>query len=64
VKVTVGGESVTVNYAGGAPGLTAGLLQVNVTLPADVALGDSVPVALTVGTATSSGTVTAAIAKR
>jgi uncharacterized protein (TIGR03437 family) len=64
VQVTVGGISATVSYAGGAPGLVAGVLQVNIKLPDDVTVGNSVPVVLTVGTAASPATVTVAIANR
>jgi uncharacterized protein (TIGR03437 family) len=50
-----------VDYAGGAPLEVAGLLQVNVTIPAGVATGVSVPVVIKVGTATSQTGVTIAI---
>lgn len=43
----------TIEYAGEAPGLASGVLQVNVQIPAGVPRGASVPVTLTVGTATS-----------
>jgi uncharacterized protein (TIGR03437 family) len=36
-------------YAGGAPGAIAGVLQVNAQIPPDAPVGDSVPLALTVG---------------
>ncbi|MBI2689814.1 MAG: putative Ig domain-containing protein [Acidobacteria bacterium] len=55
VKVTIGGKEGTVLYSGGAPGLVAGVTQINVRVPVDVAAGDAVPVALQIGTETSSG---------
>ena len=33
VEVTLGGEPVTVLYAGAAPGLVAGVFQVNILIP-------------------------------
>ena len=48
-------------YAGAAPGQVAGILQVNVRVPADVPKGTSVPVSITVGAATSQAGVTLAI---
>jgi uncharacterized protein (TIGR03437 family) len=44
-------------YAGSAPGLVTGLLQINVLLPADLPVGPAVPVVVTInGVASSSGT--------
>src|SRR5262249_58614338 len=39
VTVQIGGKDAVVQYAGGAPGLTNGLLQVNVVVPAGLASG-------------------------
>jgi len=61
VSVEIGGLPAVVDYAGGAPLEVAGLLQVNVTIPAGVATGVSVPVVIKVGTATSQTGVTIAI---
>jgi uncharacterized protein (TIGR03437 family) len=61
VKVTIGGKEGTVLYAGGAPGLVAGLVQVNVRVPADVVAGDAVPVVMSVGTATGAAGVTISV---
>ena len=36
-------------FAGGAPGLVAGLTQVNLQIPAGIATGDTVPVVLRIG---------------
>jgi uncharacterized protein (TIGR03437 family) len=53
VNVTIGGIPATVQYAGGAPGQVAGLMQVNVQIPAGVQPGGYVPVVLRVGDASS-----------
>ena len=45
VNVYVGGRRATVSFAGAAPGL-AGLYQLNVIIPADAPLGNSVPFAI------------------
>jgi uncharacterized protein (TIGR03437 family) len=44
VSVTVGGIPATIQYAGGAPGQVAGLMQVNVQIPGGVQPGGYVPV--------------------
>lgn len=51
VTVTVGGETAVVAFAGNASGL-AGAIQINFTLPADLAPGPQ-PVIVTVGTVAS-----------
>lgn len=49
VSVTIGGQPATVGYAGAAPGEVAGLMQINVLIPASVTPGGYVPVVLQVG---------------
>lgn len=49
VKVLVAGREVKVLYAGAAPGLTAGLFQINIELPEDLANQQNLPVELEVG---------------
>jgi endo-1,4-beta-xylanase len=49
----VGGEPATIDFAGLAPGF-AGVLQINATLPSDIAAGPAVPIVLTVNGANSS----------
>ncbi|MBL8290964.1 MAG: SBBP repeat-containing protein [Bryobacterales bacterium] len=44
VTATIGGKTATVLYAGGAPGLIAGVVQVNLQVPADAPTGDAVAV--------------------
>ena len=57
VTVTIAGRTVETLYAGSAPGLVTGLLQINVLLPADLPVGPAVPVVVTInGVASSSGT--------
>jgi uncharacterized protein (TIGR03437 family) len=52
-SVTVGGIQGTVQYAGGAPGQAAGLMQVNVQIPNGVQPGGYVPIVLHVGDVTT-----------
>jgi len=61
VTATIGGINAYVQYAGGVPGLVAGVLQVNVLVPQGVASGGSIPVVLTVGGQSAQGGVTVAI---
>jgi uncharacterized protein (TIGR03437 family) len=51
--VAVGGLPAVVQYKGGVSGVVAGLMQVNVQIPAGVATGGYVPVVLSVGTAST-----------
>lgn len=60
VSVLVGGQPAQVLYAGAAPGLVNGLVQINVQLPPGVK-GDAVPVLATVGQYISQSGVTIAI---
>jgi uncharacterized protein (TIGR03437 family) len=61
VTATVGGRDAPVKYAGGAPGLVAGLMQVNIQIPSGIQTGNAVPVSLRVGSAFSRGGVTIAV---
>ena len=60
VKVTIGGQEGEILYAGAAPGM-AGVMQVNVRVPAGIKTGSAVPVVLTIGTASSQPGVTLAV---
>jgi uncharacterized protein (TIGR03437 family) len=60
VSVTIGGQPAQVLYAGGAPGMVNGLLQVNVQIPAGIAAG-LVPVTLTIGDQTAQQTITISV---
>ena len=57
VTATLGGAPVTELYAGEAPGWTAGLQQIDVTIPAGTAPGAG-PLVLWAGTAQAHGAVT------
>jgi uncharacterized protein (TIGR03437 family) len=59
VTVTVGGVDATVQYAGSAPSLISGVMQVNVTIPLTAPTGTQ-PVVVTVGTAKSQSGASAA----
>jgi uncharacterized protein (TIGR03437 family) len=61
VTITIGGQSADVIYQGAAPGLVAGVSQINVRVPAGVMPGSAVPVTLTVGSVPSLNTVTMAV---
>jgi uncharacterized protein (TIGR03437 family) len=61
VSVWVGGLEAEVEYAGGAPQLISGVLQVNFRVPAGAPVGPAVPVSLTVGAVTSPPGVSMAI---
>lgn len=52
VSVTIGGEAASVSYAGEAPDLVCGVIQVNAMVPADLSAGAQ-PVLLTIGTSTN-----------
>jgi uncharacterized protein (TIGR03437 family) len=57
----VNGQSATVLYAGGAPGLVAGVLQVNFQLPDGTPSGPAIPVTLQVGRFASKQSLTIAV---
>jgi uncharacterized protein (TIGR03437 family) len=61
VGVRIGGRVADVTYAGAAPEQVAGMLQVNVRIPADTPRGTTVPVQITVGASTSQANVLLAI---
>lgn len=59
VTVTVGGVDAVVEYAGSAPGLISGVMQVNVRIPLTAPTGTQ-PVVVTVGTVKSQSDANAA----
>jgi uncharacterized protein (TIGR03437 family) len=63
VSVTIGGQTAQVGYAGAAPGIVAGVIQINATIPSGVAAGSAVPVVLTVAGIPSPAGVTIAVSK-
>jgi hypothetical protein len=40
--VTIGGKTATVNFAGGAPGSVAGVIQVNAQIPSGITVGGAI----------------------
>ncbi|HUJ71302.1 MAG TPA: hypothetical protein VLZ30_03605, partial [Verrucomicrobiae bacterium] len=60
VTVTIDGQTAEVLYAGAAPTLVGGIVQVNATVPANVRSG-VVPITLSIGGVTSQPGVTVAI---
>lgn len=60
VTATIGGINADILYAGAAPTLVAGVLQVNVRIPSGVPSGN-VPVVIMVGNTTSQPTITVAV---
>jgi uncharacterized protein (TIGR03437 family) len=48
VKVTIGGIDAPIAFAGAAPGMVAGVMQVNATVPASAPAGGAVPLAVSV----------------
>ena len=61
VSVQILGNDAPVLYAGSAPGYVAGLLQVNVQIPADTVSKCSAPLTLTIGGQSSQFNVTVAV---
>lgn len=61
VWVKLGKLDARVLYAGTAPGLVNGVIQVNVEIPADQLPGDAVPIQLAIGSATSPPGTTIAV---
>lgn len=61
VSVEVGGKAAAVEFAGGAPGLVRGVIQINVKLAADTPTGPNVPVVVKIGDGVSQSGVTMAV---
>ena len=55
MTATIGGVTADVQYAGSAPGIVSGVMQVNLLIPATAPVGGNVPIVINVGTASSSG---------
>jgi uncharacterized protein (TIGR03437 family) len=60
VQVNIGGVPAEILYAGAAPALVAGVMQINARIPVDAASGD-LPVEVIVGSAHSQPGVTVAV---
>lgn len=61
VSATIGGQDATVLYAGGAPGLVDGMMQINLQVPAGAPSGKAIPLQVTIGAASSPVGVTISI---
>jgi len=61
VVVTIGGLAAAVQYAGAAPGLVAGLTQINAQVPVGVTPGLTVPVVVQIGSWQSQAGLTVAV---
>ena len=61
IRVFVGGFEAEVLYAGAAPGLVAGVLQINVRLPPGASVGPDTPIEFQAGSRQSQPDVTVAI---
>jgi len=61
VSAAVGGIDAPVLYAGSAAGLISGVMQLNLAIRDDAPTGPSVPIVITVGTASTQAGVTVAV---
>jgi uncharacterized protein (TIGR03437 family) len=61
ISVTIGGQPATVGYQGAAPGLVAGVMQIDAQVPAGVTPGAAVPVTMSVAGTSGLNTVTMAV---
>jgi uncharacterized protein (TIGR03437 family) len=61
VSATIAGAPAAVSYAGAAPGLVAGVIQINVQIPADIPPNPAARILLRIGSATTPAGVTLAI---
>jgi uncharacterized protein (TIGR03437 family) len=61
VTASIAGSPAEVIYAGSAPGLIAGLVQINVKVPADATPGPTAPVSLQIGGVSTPPGVTVSI---
>jgi uncharacterized protein (TIGR03437 family) len=61
ITVTIGGRQAHVGYAAEAPSLTAGVIQINATIPSGVNNNQQVPVSWSAGTFSSPPGTTIAV---
>jgi uncharacterized protein (TIGR03437 family) len=61
VAVTIGGQSVTPQYAGQAPYAVAGVMQINAQIPSGTQPGNAVPVVVQVGGVSTQAGVTVGV---
>jgi uncharacterized protein (TIGR03437 family) len=63
VSVAIGGQKIShLEYAGGAPGEVAGVMQINVQIPMGIQPGTAVPITVQVGNVSTQTGVTIAVA--
>jgi uncharacterized protein (TIGR03437 family) len=60
LNVTIGGQKAEVLYAGSAPWLPVGVIQLNVRIPAGVTPGNA-PISVTLGSSTTTAQITVAV---
>jgi uncharacterized protein (TIGR03437 family) len=60
-SVRIGGLPAAVTYAGAAPGIIEGVVQINAVVPTGIAASATVPVDVTIGGVTSPSGVTIAV---
>jgi uncharacterized protein (TIGR03437 family) len=61
VTVSIDGQPAEVKYAGAAPGLVAGVMQINAVVPDDARTGESDQIVVSAGTYASPSAVTVAV---
>jgi uncharacterized protein (TIGR03437 family) len=61
VTASIGGVAATVLYAGAAPGLVSGVMQVNLQIPDGAASGNALPLQITVGNTNTQAGITIAV---
>jgi uncharacterized protein (TIGR03437 family) len=61
VAVTIGGQVAVVQYAGQAPSVVAGVMQINAQIPSGIQAGNAVPVVVQVGSVSTQAGVTVAV---
>ena len=61
ISVTIGGAAAAVTYAGYSPGMVAGILEIQVSVPTTISASKVSPVVLTVGAASSQAGVTVSV---
>jgi uncharacterized protein (TIGR03437 family) len=61
VLAQIGGQFAEILYAGGAPGIVEGVIQVNLRIPPASQIGAAVPLVLRVGNSTSQIGITLAV---
>jgi uncharacterized protein (TIGR03437 family) len=59
VTVTIGGKPAVSNYAGGAPGIVQGVMQVNAQIPSGLAAGNAAVVVYVGGVPSQAGVTVA-----